>query len=270
MTFNLAMIGLSIPRRSMLEPHVPAALSYGARIGNLTIWAFVREHTDTEPAVLLQKEMQFDRGFAKAGAPLLGGEDPIGYGADLASFGDQREVELLVQAGFTPEEAIHIIVRICSAIPGEEEPTALTVLSACGVLASSQKLREKFIRRSTMIRHAMTAGILMLLSAADCLAADISGRWEGNISGPDGDFQLVFNFHVEGNYLTGMAETPNGDNPISDGKVKGDHFSFKTRFNDSYIDNEGTISGDTINLKVEGPWGDSEMKLTRAAEKKAS
>ncbi len=120
-----------------------------------------------------------------------------------------------------------------------------------------------------MIRHVMTAGILMLLSAAVCLAADINGRWEGSISGPNGDFQLVFNFHVEGNKLTGTVETPNGDNPISDGKVNGDHLSFKTHFNDSDIDHEGTISGDTINLKVEGPWGDSEMKLKRAVEKKA-
>jgi imidazolonepropionase-like amidohydrolase len=39
---------------------------------------------------------------------LLAGEDPTGIGGDLAGFGDQREVELLVEAGFTPLEAIHI------------------------------------------------------------------------------------------------------------------------------------------------------------------
>lgn len=39
---------------------------------------------------------------------LLAGEDPTGMGGDLAGFGDQREVELLVEAGFTPLEAIHI------------------------------------------------------------------------------------------------------------------------------------------------------------------
>jgi len=119
-----------------------------------------------------------------------------------------------------------------------------------------------------MIRHVLTAGILILLSAAVCLAADLNGRWEGTVSGPNGDFQLVFNFHVEGSKLTGTVETPNGENSISDGKVNGDHLSFKTHFNDNDIDHQGTISGDTIDLKVEGPWGESEMKLQRAAEKK--
>lgn len=121
-----------------------------------------------------------------------------------------------------------------------------------------------------MIRYAMTAGILMLLFAAVCLAADLNGRWEGTVSGPNGDFQLAFNFHVEGSKLTGTVETPNGENPISDGKVNGDHLSFKTHFNDNDIDHQGTISGDTIDLKVEGPWGESEMKLQRASEKEAA
>jgi len=39
---------------------------------------------------------------------LLAGEDPTGIGGDLAGYGDQREVELLVEAGFTPLEAIKI------------------------------------------------------------------------------------------------------------------------------------------------------------------
>ncbi len=39
---------------------------------------------------------------------LLAGLDPTGYGGVIAGFGDQREVELLVEAGFTPVEAIHI------------------------------------------------------------------------------------------------------------------------------------------------------------------
>jgi imidazolonepropionase-like amidohydrolase len=39
---------------------------------------------------------------------LLAGLDPTGIGGVVAGFGDQREVELLVEAGFTPVEAIHI------------------------------------------------------------------------------------------------------------------------------------------------------------------
>ncbi len=39
---------------------------------------------------------------------LLAGPDPTGAGGVLPGFGDQREIELLVDAGFTPVEAIHI------------------------------------------------------------------------------------------------------------------------------------------------------------------
>ena len=48
---------------------------------------------------LLSKEMEFERDFAKMGGTLLAGCDPTGDGSTLAGFGDQREVELLVDAG---------------------------------------------------------------------------------------------------------------------------------------------------------------------------
>jgi imidazolonepropionase-like amidohydrolase len=57
---------------------------------------------------LLKKEMEFEYAFAKAGGTLLAGCDPTGIGGTLPGYGDQREVELLVEAGFTPVEAIRI------------------------------------------------------------------------------------------------------------------------------------------------------------------
>ncbi|MCA1577045.1 MAG: amidohydrolase family protein [Acidobacteria bacterium] len=58
--------------------------------------------------VMLKKEMQFEREFVNAGGLLMTGVDPTGWGGVVAGFGDQRGVELLVAAGFTPEEAIRI------------------------------------------------------------------------------------------------------------------------------------------------------------------
>jgi imidazolonepropionase-like amidohydrolase len=55
-----------------------------------------------------KKELEFEYAFSKAGGLLLAGLDPTGMGGVIAGFGDQREVELLVEAGFTPLEAIHI------------------------------------------------------------------------------------------------------------------------------------------------------------------
>jgi hypothetical protein len=71
--------------------------------------------------VLLKKEMQFERSFVKAGGLLLAGCDPTGYGGVLPGFGDQRGLELLVEAGFTPVEAIHIATQNGAIYLGQQE-----------------------------------------------------------------------------------------------------------------------------------------------------
>ncbi len=60
---------------------------------------------------LMKKEMQFEREFVQAGGLLMAGCDPTAYGAVLPGFGDERNLELLVEAGFTPEQAIQIATR---------------------------------------------------------------------------------------------------------------------------------------------------------------
>jgi hypothetical protein len=57
---------------------------------------------------LLRKEMEFERAFVAAGGRLLAGVDPTGWGGLVAGFGDQRQLELLVEAGFSPEQAVKI------------------------------------------------------------------------------------------------------------------------------------------------------------------
>jgi hypothetical protein len=123
-----------------------------------------------------------------------------------------------------------------------------------------------------MFQRIMIAGTLILWAAAVAMAAapnPVDGHWQGTVSGPNGDFTLNFTFKADGTKLTGTVETPNGEQPISDGKIEGDKLSFNTKFQDNVIEHQGTISGDTIQLKVKGPWGESEMTLKRAAEKKS-
>ncbi len=60
------------------------------------------------PSVMLTKEMQFERAFVAAGGLLMAGCDPTGYGGVVPGFGDLRNIELLVEAGFSPLEAIRI------------------------------------------------------------------------------------------------------------------------------------------------------------------
>lgn len=64
--------------------------------------------------------MDFEYAFAKAGGTLLAGLDPTGNGGVVAGFGDQREVELLVEAGFAPFEAIQIATENGAKFLGED------------------------------------------------------------------------------------------------------------------------------------------------------
>jgi hypothetical protein len=55
-----------------------------------------------------KNDLGLERQFVAAGGLLIAGPDPTGNGGVIPGFGDQREVELLVEAGFTPVEAIRV------------------------------------------------------------------------------------------------------------------------------------------------------------------
>src|SRR5437868_12283955 len=78
-----------------------------------------------------KNDLGLERQFVASGGLLLAGPDPTGNGGVIPGFGDQRELELLVEAGFTPVEAIRIATlngatylglqnRIGSIAPGKD------------------------------------------------------------------------------------------------------------------------------------------------------
>jgi imidazolonepropionase-like amidohydrolase len=69
---------------------------------------------------VLEKEMRFEREFVAAGGLLMAGCDPTGYGGVVPGFGDQRNIELLVEAGFTPVESIRIATLNGATYLGKE------------------------------------------------------------------------------------------------------------------------------------------------------
>jgi imidazolonepropionase-like amidohydrolase len=59
-------------------------------------------------AAAFPKELALERAFVRAGGMLIAGTDPTGAGGVVPGFANQRQIELLVEAGFTPLEAITI------------------------------------------------------------------------------------------------------------------------------------------------------------------
>lgn len=94
--------------------------------------------------------------------------------------------------------------------------------------------------------------IWMLLAAA-LFAADVSGKWSGEVPGRGGQTAATFVFKVDGDKLTGTMTGPQGEVALQEGKVAGDKISFSTVGANAKILFEGTVSG-------------SEIKMTRTRE----
>ena len=121
-TSTLAVLEASVPNRPSMakQARTAKALASAAWADYLKRRARIAEKNDPQDAAELRKEMQFEHAFVKAGGLLLAGCDPTGIGGVLAGFGDQRGIELLVEAGFTPMEAIHIATQNGATFLGEE------------------------------------------------------------------------------------------------------------------------------------------------------
>ena len=63
---------------------------------------------NSDARLLWKNDLALERAFVAAGGLLIAGPDPTGAGDVVPGFGDQREIELLVEAGFSPLEAIKI------------------------------------------------------------------------------------------------------------------------------------------------------------------
>jgi imidazolonepropionase-like amidohydrolase len=124
-TSTLAVFETFVPNLPPLERETFAlkALSVAARedyFRERSALAAAPAEANSMYTILFQKEMKFEREFVEAGGLLMAGCDPTGYGGVVPGFADQRNIELLVEAGFTPVEAIHIATQNGAAFLGED------------------------------------------------------------------------------------------------------------------------------------------------------
>ena len=138
---------------SLLNPRVLNVMSTDARVRYLQ--ARARVSSDGNFAVLFRKAMDFERAFVQAGGLLIAGLDPTGNGGIVAGFGDLREVELLVEAGFTPVEAIKIASlngakflgedsRIGSIAPGKQADLMIVKGNPAATITDIEKVELVF------------------------------------------------------------------------------------------------------------------------------
>jgi len=110
MTSTLAVYETFFQNRPVKDERTLEAMSPEVRAAYLNFRGTL--DTASAPALtaaMLKNAMVFDRAFVAAGGRLAAGVDPTGFGGALAGFGDQRNYELLVEAGFTPAQTIQIM-----------------------------------------------------------------------------------------------------------------------------------------------------------------
>jgi len=122
-TSTLPVFEGSVPGRPPLRQQVLEAMAPEAREAYLynRERAAAMKPEKTDWAMLFKRDMQMENAFAAAGGLLLAGLDPTGDGGVVPGFGDQREIELLVEAGFSPVQAIKIATLNGATYLGKED-----------------------------------------------------------------------------------------------------------------------------------------------------
>lgn len=110
-TSTLPVFEHMVPNRPPLDPRAMEVLTPEARAAYLYL-RNLRAATPPEDAArraaTFRREQRLELDFVRAGGLLLAGPDPTGNGGTIPGFANHRAVELLVEAGFTPPEAIRI------------------------------------------------------------------------------------------------------------------------------------------------------------------
>ena len=99
---------------------------------------------------------------------------------------------------------------------------------------------------------------LLAMTAISGFAADIDGKWKGQLPGRDGNMrEISFDFKANGTNLNGSMQGFRGDVPISDGKIENGAIQFKVALN---------MGGSAMVMNYQGILSGSELKMKMASE----
>ena len=102
------------------------------------------------------------------------------------------------------------------------------------------------------------ACFLILALASLVEAADIAGKWSGDVPARGGDLTpATFIFKVDGDKLTGSMTGTQGELPLQDGKLSGDQIAFSTTLD---------FGGNTVKILYKGTLSGDQIKMTRQRE----
>lgn len=107
------------------------------------------------------------------------------------------------------------------------------------------------MKRKIFITTALVCCFMVCLAIA---IADLNGKWNGVLLAPDGnEYPLSYTYKIDGDKLTGVGSSPQGDVPLTDGKVTGNDFSYNISVNGMDFKNTGKFypEADSIGLDID-------------------
>jgi hypothetical protein len=104
----------------------------------------------------------------------------------------------------------------------------------------------------------MRLAVLFLALCAAVFAADVTGKWVGQVPGRDNQTrEMTFNLKADGDKLTGEVGAGRGTRPLEDGKISGDEISFTQTFE---------FNGNSMKFLYKGKVEGDQIKFTRERE----
>lgn len=97
-----------------------------------------------------------------------------------------------------------------------------------------------------------TTALLFCFVLCFAIIADLTGKWSGVITTPDGQqIAVTYNFKVDGNTVTGTADSPQGSVPIDNGKINGNDFSFSVTVGGNEYPHTGKLYTDSCGMDID-------------------
>ncbi|HEY4324744.1 MAG TPA: hypothetical protein VGN20_12185 [Mucilaginibacter sp.] len=121
------------------------------------------------------------------------------------------------------------------------------------------------MKRKIFVSTALLCCFIVLVA----VIADLNGKWTGTIKTPDGqDLPVTYNFKVDGNKLTGTAESPAGQVTVDNGTIDGNDFKFKVTVDGADYPHAGKLYADSCGMDIDFGGQKSHFTLKRVTDTK--
>jgi len=111
LTSTLTIFETFASGRPMASSGALELLATDLREQYMSRWSSIAQQGKNQWTDLLRVGMRLEKKFVEAGGHLMAGTDPTGYGGVVAGYSNVRELELLLETGFTLPEAVRISTR---------------------------------------------------------------------------------------------------------------------------------------------------------------